>query len=367
VRLAQVEITDFQSIKYLLLETADLTFMIGESNAGKSAILRAITQVFTLPKGDYFVRDGAQFCKVVLVFRVEDGTTIILTYQKPRKTSAIFKMTIGDQEQVWQACQTLPAEVKAAVGMAGLELTEGRTLQLNLTTQHDGPFLLTDTHLAAKVIGHMSSMDRIANALRNVNSDTKRARTELSVHQENEKSLATKLKKYEGVALLVEVIVAMGELETGILDHQDTLAKLDLTKLDRAETKVALIDSLDIGTSSTRVRNGREALTMDFQSLDHRMELLEKVEVKTTIHEQLKVISAPSVTTKDMQALKETFVTLDVLGVRLSEVAEKRDRTTRELDTAREEKKIVSDRLEELSSVIKVCPTCKQVLNVQPV
>lgn len=66
--MIEIVVTDFQSIGHAELKATGLTVVVGPSNRGKSALLRAIEGVLFNKPGDQFVRRGAAMAAVTVAF-----------------------------------------------------------------------------------------------------------------------------------------------------------------------------------------------------------------------------------------------------------------------------------------------------------
>lgn len=91
MRLIKIEIENFQSIKKLAIDLGQYTVLVGTSNQGKTAIVRAIESVFTNPAGQSRIRKGASHCIVRLDF--DDGTWVL--WEKGKTSRYIVSMPGG--------------------------------------------------------------------------------------------------------------------------------------------------------------------------------------------------------------------------------------------------------------------------------
>lgn len=212
--LSRIRIRDFQSIASLDQSLPANTVFVGETDSGKSAILRAINTVFTLPRGDLFVRDNAQSCEIHLHFTVEQGE-IVVSYSKQRKTSAQLAIYYPGfqvdptKSKIWNACQELPPEIEA-LGIAELKLDQDTYIHLNLADQLEQPFLLSNENLAAKVLGRLSFVDRVNTAMRKVNSDLRKDSVAKPILERDVQSLE---KRAATFAFLPDLVLFTGNMQ----------------------------------------------------------------------------------------------------------------------------------------------------------
>ena len=59
MRIDSIDIKKFRSIEKAHIDMRDLTAIVGENNAGKTAILRALNSVFNFEDEKNFFRDGS--------------------------------------------------------------------------------------------------------------------------------------------------------------------------------------------------------------------------------------------------------------------------------------------------------------------
>lgn len=95
--IKSIEIENFQSHKYSKLDFSEnLNVIVGPSDNGKSAIIRALKWVlFNEPKGTEFIRYGENFCRVSII--LSDGSKII---RERTKTKNLYKLIKNSNETV---------------------------------------------------------------------------------------------------------------------------------------------------------------------------------------------------------------------------------------------------------------------------
>lgn len=139
--ITAIEVVGFQSIRHAELQLSGWTSLVGESDVGKSAIVRAITAAMTNWRGDHFIRHGLNECAVM--FKFDDGTCV--RWVKRRGKSGTYDITPphGEAISYEKTGGEVPAEVAAllnvSIDVAGDAFTPG------LQQQHDPPFLFADT------------------------------------------------------------------------------------------------------------------------------------------------------------------------------------------------------------------------------
>ena len=130
--LKTVTVKDFQSHKKTVIELgAGVNVIVGNSDSGKSAILRAIQWAIENKCDDSsFQRRGGGDTSVTLEF---DDFTV----ERAREgKDNIYRLTVGEEEQVFKAFKTaIPEDIAHLLNMS----------EINIQNQLEAPFLLSQT------------------------------------------------------------------------------------------------------------------------------------------------------------------------------------------------------------------------------
>ncbi|QGT99267.1 hypothetical protein SYNTR_0674 [Candidatus Syntrophocurvum alkaliphilum] len=171
--LKQLEIINFQSHTHTKLNlSSGLNIFVGESDQGKTAIIRAIRWLFfNEPRGSGFIRAGETSCEVTVILnndvkisRIRDDSKRINRYiiKKPNQEEEIFEKFNKD----------VPQEVQKELGIYRLWIDKDKEFELNIARQLDSPFLLSETaSTRAKVIGRIANLHIIDGAQRDILRD----------------------------------------------------------------------------------------------------------------------------------------------------------------------------------------------------
>ncbi|MEW6171821.1 MAG: AAA family ATPase [Bacillota bacterium] len=154
-RLKRVVLENFQSHRYTEIGFAPtMTVLIGESDQGKSAVVRALRWLFyNKPHGADFMRAGSDYCRVAA--ELDDGLVIIR--ERRGKTNRYEIRRPGQEPHILEGFgREVPAEVEELTEVQPLRL-EGATFELHVAHQLDPPFLLKETPaVRARAVGHLS-------------------------------------------------------------------------------------------------------------------------------------------------------------------------------------------------------------------
>jgi DNA repair protein SbcC/Rad50 len=180
--LEKLKIVNFQKHEKLTIDLDQhLTVLVGPSDAGKSAVIRALRWlVLNRPSGDRFIHWGAELAKVELTV---DGRTIT------RKKSASYNAYLLDGKEFKALGQsTVPEEIAAVLRMD----------DTNFQRQHDSPYWFLDS--AGKVSQELNriinldiideSLGNAAAALRSAKADVSTAEQRLTAAQQKQNDLA---------------------------------------------------------------------------------------------------------------------------------------------------------------------------------
>lgn len=210
--IKKITIQNFQSHENSELELdPGLNVIVGPSDQGKSAIIRAIKWVlFNEPRGNEFIRHGSNFARVT----VEMSNGYIVTRERsPSKN----RYTVTDPEgksDVYEGFgNEVPDEVKKAHRIFKVVIDVDSDVSLNLGEQLEGPFLMSETgSVKAKAIGRLTGVHVIDKAIRECISDIKRETQVENRCLKEIEELDEKLKSYEDLEQLRNKIDEREEL-----------------------------------------------------------------------------------------------------------------------------------------------------------
>lgn len=170
-KIERLKVSNFQSLAAADIELGSFTVIVGPSNSGKSALLRALRAAVRNVNSPSAVRVGQS----LFTAQIEsEGTVVALERGKSQST---YKVITPYGEDVFtKAGRSVPEEVQKVIG-----LPEPEGPDMVFSTQIDPPFLLSETgSTAAKVLGDLTNVSRLHAAAKEAN----RRRLEASkVHQ----------------------------------------------------------------------------------------------------------------------------------------------------------------------------------------
>ncbi|WP_216827918.1 AAA family ATPase [Alkalihalobacterium elongatum] len=228
--IKEVRLENFQSHLDTSMEFSNgLNVIVGQSDSGKTAILRGIRWVlFNQPRGTDFMRVSGDFVRVTLTFTNEVS---IVRERTTSKNRYIIK-TIGNEDLVLEGFGThVPQEVLDAHQIYPLRIDRDMELLLNVSQQLDGPFLLEQTaSVRAKTIGRISGAHYIDMAVRDTTKDVARLQQQTR-HVENEvEILKEKIEPYHFLDDACSKLESCEQKYQQLKQKDEKLSKLELLK-----------------------------------------------------------------------------------------------------------------------------------------
>jgi len=209
----KVKIKNFQSIESADLTVDGFTVIVGRSNIGKSAIVRAIDGALTNLSGDSFVRLGEHHAEVELE---TDNLTL-----KWSKGGGLNDYVINgeDFESVGRGAPSVIAEA----GFREVEVSRA-TIPVQVAGQFNPIFLLdpgkVSGSLAAEVVSDIGRLGELQSALRNAAKDRRSLDTVQRVRRKDLKQAKSDVEAFENL----DASVALGERLRELHGELDSLS-----------------------------------------------------------------------------------------------------------------------------------------------
>jgi len=209
--IIKVEIENFQSHKNTVLEFAPGTnVVIGESDAGKSAIFRAINWVITnRPLGDAFRSDWGGDTRVSIY--TSEGDVI------ERIKTASRNVYVINGKALTAFGSEVPEQVSEILRMD----------EANIQSQMDVPFLLAvSPGEAARLLNKAASIDDIDYTISNLRGEYQKISNNVKFNEGKLKDYEKQIKQYDNLPELEEKLEQVEEAEKELEKHEQKLAKL---------------------------------------------------------------------------------------------------------------------------------------------
>jgi exonuclease SbcC len=209
--IIKVEIENFQSHKNTVLEFVPGTnVVIGESDAGKSAIFRAINWAITnRPLGDTFRSDWGGDTRVAIY--TSEGDVI------ERIKSSTKNLYIVNGKPLTAFGSEVPEQVSEILRMD----------EANIQSQMDVPFLLAvSPGEAARLLNKAASIDDIDYTISNLRGEYQKISNNVKFNEGKLKDYQTQIKQYDNLPGLEEKLEQLEEAEKELERRQQRLEKL---------------------------------------------------------------------------------------------------------------------------------------------
>jgi exonuclease SbcC len=238
-QISRVVIENFQSHIHSTLEFGTgLNVIIGPSDNGKSAVLRAIRwAMYNEPRGTEFVRAGCRECRVTIT--MHDGTEVVrellLTKSGGVGRNRYLLRAPDHEPQVFEGFgSSVPAEIVKAHGMPEVLLDTDKRVVLSFGSQLEGPFLLTDSgSLRARAIGRLLGVHVVDAAVRNTQRDLRSVRLEVGRLERDLERFNAELTQYDDIpeqeGRLAQAEALLGHVEA----YRRRLQQLESLQLQR--------------------------------------------------------------------------------------------------------------------------------------
>lgn len=315
-RIDRLKVTNFQSVEKADIELGALTVIVGPSNSGKSALLRALRAVTRNELAPAAVRVG----KTTLTASVEiDGTEVAIERGKSHSTYRIIDPS-GNEEIFTKAGRTVPEDVQKALHMP---LPDGPDLIFSF--QIDPPFLLNETgSTAAKTLGDLTNVSKLHEASREAN------------RRRLESSKLEKIRMEDAMGCATAMQEKFGDLPAHASAVKDARKMLDSVK-DLARKRDVLVGLLEKW----------DAVVAAEKDLRDRLDTL-------PIPADIENLSEKAGT-----LLANRHVLLDSLEI-LSKIAEAEHTLKTQMETAEAESEKCEREYHEALVLAGTCPTCNQ-------
>jgi DNA repair protein SbcC/Rad50 len=294
--LRSLRIKNFQSVPDTEIELGKFTVLVGPSNSGKSAVLRAFRTIVSNVNGSAFVRHGAK--KTELELHTDEGYSIFL--ERGRSLSTYRVITdVGAEEVYAKSGTTVPEDI---VELLRISEIEGERLQFAF--QFDRPFLMdAPGSKIASVIGDLTNINILHEAVREANRRRLEVKSRLKVRKADLEVEEQKLKAY------VDISAVRGKLEEATEAHsrafnlstkvellrlcvetvqaaEDAVVRLKLQLKQQAFSQLPVVDVLGLQERARKVEILRSLVYTITTQAEIRKDAMAEVDQLTTAIEQ---------------------------------------------------------------------------------
>lgn len=316
--ITKVEIDNFQAHKHKVIDFVNgLNVIKGESNSGKTAILRAIYwALYDKPNGSDFIKTGAKSCRV----RLHLSNGYIIERKRSRSSSGTYTLISldGSVQDFKGFSNNIPVDITNAHQMPELKIN-GTSYRINIASQLDQPFLVGNSSSERiSMIGSLVDADRADEAKKEFNLEKRRKETEKKQLQGLLQENMTKLTKYDYLQNMKSTIdlfdKAIGKLDADEKKMSDLVVvrdkRIELIKeniaIDTRLGQIIIPDKADISEFKSNIDtlDKMESLTCKDKSLNTQLK---------TVNNRIAEIGDLSSITDLINSIKESIDMIEVL------------------------------------------------------
>ena len=317
IYIKKIELHNFQSHEYTEMEfDRGLNVILGNSDVGKTAILRAIKwALYNEPKGDYFIRQGEKEVSVKVTF---SNGVVVERVKTPSKNSYFLVDSSGNEMRFEGFGIDVPKEITDVTNMykVPLDNSNNKTI-LNIAEQLDGPFLLNEqASLRASAIGRLIGVNYVDDALRNVVRDNKRTNQEIVELRKNRDDLKEQLDEFSYIKDYKEKYEKITRIRNKIKDLQDRLDLCFKLKENIDKNKIELEEVSNL-VEKFKNLNKLEIIIPNLEN-----SLLRKNNFENYLEKIVKTDREIDLIKNNLDKLKS----LDDLSLRVSKISENKNR-----------------------------------------
>ena len=268
-----VLIKNFQSHKNTQIDfDSGVTVVIGGSDQGKSAILRAILwAVNNRPLGtddivSHWARDkkGKIEEEMLVQITTENGFVI---RRRTENANQYALARIGEKDVFFNAInKDVPEDIQKFF----------RLSDVNIQQQHDSPFLLSQSPGdVAKYFNKIVRLDVIDKVLSNAESARRDANKKIKECEQEKTSLEKQLEGYDWIEQAQELTERLSKINERIYQYDDAWQVIDCEVRDYAIQKEYLKDFPDIKTANAIIEK-IEGIKIDYDALNELEKSIEK-------------------------------------------------------------------------------------------
>ena len=363
--IKSIYVKNFQSLHTVGLMLGKLTVVVGDTNAGKSALIRAIRAVAENKRGDSFVFTNEADCQVSI-----DVGQQTVTWYKPYKKSGIYYLSTSTDNANTMAI--VPQEKALSVlAIKKVDLSKTICLMINFQNQLDAPFLLAESDVVkSKVLGEITNASIVLISVNQIKRWSLNNSSTYSIRAQDIANTRNALVKYQvlsSIDLNLQAVNARLAIVTG-------LAKI-LGELTLLETKVIeIVRTLtSINNIVSKARNfemqipslyfGQARMQVDAQRLQFfyecRDQLDQELVAARLINKKIGIIKEgiPDVTRVEQLMSQMTVLA----GYDQAARSNKRTMALFEDESERVEKslELADEDLVKIRQELKICPLCE--------
>jgi len=196
--ISQLQVRNFQSLKKVDIDLGLFTVILGPSNSGKSALIRALQALTSNIRGSSFITQGQSSATISAL---SDEWRV--TLEKGDSSSYRVVYPDGSEKTYTKLASAVPDDITRLLNM----VPSGEAGSLSFASQEDPPFLLkTPGSSVARVLGDLTHVSLVFEAVRESNRRKSAASSEVKTRQTDLNILLGKAEPFMDLKLKHEVL-----------------------------------------------------------------------------------------------------------------------------------------------------------------
>lgn len=278
--LERIEIKNFQSHKATSFNLSPMVnSMQGNSDCGKSAVLRALNWLIFNPAGDYFISNWAK--KGKRISAPCEVTVFVNGHKITRKRDSDFNGYILD-DQIFEATRnSVPEQILKVLSLG----------EVNIQKQLDAPFLLSmSPGDVSRYVNNLVNLSRIDKWTTAINGRTRKLTQDVDANETRVAEAQKTVDSYSWVPMLEKLSKEISELDarkiylsTCVEEIKNTLSEysakseilLSIPDVDKALELLNELPALD--SKSDKIRNNLSLLSGDIKDHENQRKMLNEL------------------------------------------------------------------------------------------
>jgi len=349
---------NFQSISDAEFELGPLTVLVGQSDLGKSAVIRALYLLHRNQGGLELVKHGKSKLEVTQL--LDNGTRVSIL-----KGKGINTYFSGDKTYV-KVGRDVPEGVSSELKTQDLVLDKDQVLDLNFCRQFDSPFLLSDsTTVITKAISSLSGINIVYAAIREGTSEHQKIKAKSEVLQdtilgllkydalsEEADRLTSVLSKVRELSYSVDLAKAHASKCSLLLEIMEDLG---IKEIDTEPLTRKINECAQHASSLGALRNEKTSRELLLKTLSGISDYVLASDVDSDSHSEQKCYGIALLRSSSLDDARQKNKEEEALLLKIYEVED----TISSVESAI---KSHEESIVDLEKQVKVCPTCQRPL-----
>lgn len=246
VVIKAIHVRNYQSLRTVDITLGRVTVIIGHSDAGKSAFLRATRALIFNQEGQEFIhrkqgKNGVEIHEPAAVaFDLENGHQVVWRRWVTTHDYVLVKPD-GTQQTYQKTGGNVPIDIAGILGIFPILTEENKKEQIHFSFQHSAPFLVGDRGGvgANRILGRLTGLHIFANAAKQANAEKDRLRLQLENEKKHSQSLKEQLQIHPDVTQQLAETKALREK---LVQWSTTSSKLEKLKALAEQLKNLTVD-----------------------------------------------------------------------------------------------------------------------------